>query len=49
MKPSWWEDFGRLEDVPAGSFAGLPAGLSLEAEFAGVSDVLERKIRGIAL
>ncbi len=46
---AWWEDFGRLEDMPAGTFAGLPAGVSLGAEFADVSDVLERKIRGIAL
>jgi LmbE family N-acetylglucosaminyl deacetylase len=46
---AWWEDFGRLEDLPPGSFAGLPAGVSLAPEFADVSDVLERKIRAIAL
>ena len=46
---AYWEDFGRLEDMPGGSFATLPAGVSLAAEFADVSDVLERKIRGIAL
>ena len=44
-----WEDFGRLEDLPAGAFDGLPGGVSLQGEFADVSDVLERKIRGIAL
>jgi LmbE family N-acetylglucosaminyl deacetylase len=46
---AWWEDFGRLEDLPAGSFDRLPAGVSLAPEFADVSDQLERKIRGIAL
>jgi LmbE family N-acetylglucosaminyl deacetylase len=46
---AYWEDFGRLSDMPAGSFAAMPAGISLQAEFADISDVLERKIRGIAL
>ena len=44
-----WEDFGRLDDLPSDTFARLPAGVSLEGEFADVSDMLERKIRGIAL
>lgn len=44
-----WEDFGRLEDLPAGAFAGMPPGVSLQGEFADVSDVMERRIRGIAL
>jgi LmbE family N-acetylglucosaminyl deacetylase len=44
-----WEDFGRLEDLPPDTFADLPAGVSLAADFADVSDMLERKIRGIAL
>ncbi len=46
---AWWEDFGRLDDLPGGGLPGLPAGVSLEAEFADVGDQLERKIRGIAL
>jgi LmbE family N-acetylglucosaminyl deacetylase len=46
---AWWEDFGRLGDMPAGSFDALPAGISLSAEFADISDQLERKIRAIAL
>jgi LmbE family N-acetylglucosaminyl deacetylase len=46
---AYWEDFSRLEDMPGGSVPGLPADLSLTAEFADVSDQLERKIRGIAL
>jgi LmbE family N-acetylglucosaminyl deacetylase len=44
-----WEDFGRLEDMPPGTFANLPAGVSLRAEFADITDQLERKIRGISL
>lgn len=44
-----WEDFGRLEDLPPGWLAAMPAGVSLQGEFSDVSDVLERKIRGIAL
>ncbi len=44
-----WSDFGELGDLPADAFAGLPAGVSLAGEFADVSDMLERKIRGIAL
>ena len=46
---AWWEDFGRLEDLPPGTLDGLPAGISLSAEFADVGDMLERKIRGITL
>lgn len=46
---AYWADFGRLEDLPGGTLPGLPADLSLTAEFADVSDQLERKIRGIAL
>ena len=46
---AWWEDFGQLADLPGGGLAGLPAGVSVTAEFADVADQLERKIRGIAL
>ena len=46
---AWWEDFGGLGDMPEGSLAALPADLSLTAEFADISDQIERKIRGIAL
>src|SRR4029078_9607863 len=46
---AWWEDFGRLDDMPPGSFSGLPDGVSLTAEYADISDQLERKVRSIAL
>jgi LmbE family N-acetylglucosaminyl deacetylase len=46
---AWWEDFGRLEDMPPGSFDAMPAGISLTAEFADITDQVERKIRAIAL
>ena len=44
---AWWEDFGRLGDLPPDSLAALPDGVSLTADFADVGDVLERKIQGI--
>jgi LmbE family N-acetylglucosaminyl deacetylase len=46
---AWWEDFGRIEDMPAGSLRALPAGISLYPEYADISDQVERKIRSIAL
>src|SRR5829696_4549274 len=46
---AWWDEFTRLEDLPGGGVPGLPAGVSVAPEFADVSDMLERKIRGIAL
>ena len=46
---AWWEEFRRLEELPDGSLAGLPAGVSLTAEFADIGDQLERKIMGIDL
>jgi len=46
---AYWEDFGRLEDMPGGVVPGIPADVSLTAEFADIGDQIERKIRGIAL
>lgn len=46
---AYWEDFGRLEDLPSGALENLPGGVSLRAEFADITDQLERKIRGIGL
>jgi LmbE family N-acetylglucosaminyl deacetylase len=46
---AWWEEFTRLDDLPGGTIPGLPDGVSVIAEYADVSDQLERKIRGIAI
>lgn len=46
---AWWNDFSRIEDLPAEALNELPADVSLAAEVANIGDQLERKIRGIAL
>jgi LmbE family N-acetylglucosaminyl deacetylase len=46
---AWWDEFTRIEDLPGGMLPGLPEGVSVAPEYADVSDMLERKIRGIAL
>jgi LmbE family N-acetylglucosaminyl deacetylase len=46
---AWWTDFSRIEDLPGGGLAGLPAGVSLTPEYADIGDQLERKIAGIGL
>ncbi len=46
---AWWEEFRRLEELPEGSLAGMPEGVSLTAEFADIGDQLERKVMGIDL
>ena len=44
-----WEDFARLEDLGTAALSTMPAGISLAPEFADIGEVLERKIRAIAL
>jgi LmbE family N-acetylglucosaminyl deacetylase len=44
---AWWNDFRRLDDLPGSPLAGLPADVSVTAEFADITDQLERKIMGI--
>ena len=46
---AWWRDFSVLEDLPAGALSGLPRSLALRAEYADISDQLERKISAIGL
>ena len=46
---AWWNDFRRLEDLPAGAFDGLPSDVGLTPEFADITDVVERKIMGLTL
>jgi LmbE family N-acetylglucosaminyl deacetylase len=44
---AWWNDFRQLDDLPGAPLAGLPADIGVNAEFADVTDQLERKIMGI--
>jgi LmbE family N-acetylglucosaminyl deacetylase len=46
---AWWNGFSAIGDLPVGALAALPPGLSLEPEYADVSDEVERKITGISL
>jgi LmbE family N-acetylglucosaminyl deacetylase len=46
---AWWEGFRHIDDLPPGTLSGMPGGLSLVAEYADVSDQLERKISGVRL
>jgi LmbE family N-acetylglucosaminyl deacetylase len=44
---AWWNDFRRIEDLPDAPLAALPTDVGVSAEFADVTDQLERKIMGI--
>jgi LmbE family N-acetylglucosaminyl deacetylase len=46
---AWWNDFGRIEDLPAGIFGDLPSDVAITPEYADITDQLERKITGIAM
>ncbi len=46
---SWWNDFRSLDDLPGAPLAALPDEISVTAEYADVTDQLERKIMGINL
>jgi LmbE family N-acetylglucosaminyl deacetylase len=46
---AWWNDFRRLEDLPQGALADLPADVGLTPEYADISDMVERKIMGLTL
>jgi LmbE family N-acetylglucosaminyl deacetylase len=45
---AWWHDFHGLADLPE-QMSGLPADTALEARYADISDVLERKAAGVAV
>lgn len=45
---AWWQGFSGLADLPAGAL-DLPAGLGLEARYADISDMLERKTAGLRM
>lgn len=44
-----WNDFRGLDALGRDPFAGLPIGVSVNPEFADITDVLEPKIMGISL
>jgi LmbE family N-acetylglucosaminyl deacetylase len=44
---AWWNDFRRLSDLTGAPMARLPANISVTAEFADITDQIERKIMGI--
>ncbi len=46
---AWWNDFRRIEDLPAGALAGIPADVAITPDYADISDMLDRKIMGIRL
>jgi LmbE family N-acetylglucosaminyl deacetylase len=46
---AWWQDFSRVDDLPAGAFTDLPDDVALTPDYADISDQLERKIEGITL
>ena len=46
---AWWNDFRRIEDLPAGALAGVPADVAITPGYADISDMLDRKIMGIRL
>ena len=46
---AWWNDFGRIEDLPAGAFDDLPREVGIAPEYADIGDQLERKITGISI
>ncbi len=46
---AWWNDFGRIEELPAGVFDGVPDDVAISPEYADITDQLERKITGISI
>ncbi len=45
---AWWHDFHGQTDLP-GAMTRLPSDAVLEARYADISDVLERKVAGVAV
>jgi LmbE family N-acetylglucosaminyl deacetylase len=45
---AWWHDFHGQADLPP-AMDGLPSGTALEARYADISDMLERKAAGVAV
>ena len=46
---AWWNQFGSLDDLPAGALEGIPTEIHLTPHYADIGDQIERKVRGIAM
>jgi hypothetical protein len=46
---AWWNDFGRVEELPPGVFDDVPADVAIAPQYADITDQLERKVTGIAI
>jgi LmbE family N-acetylglucosaminyl deacetylase len=46
---AWWNDFQTISDLPPHALANLPEGVAVKAEYADITDQVERKVRGISL
>jgi LmbE family N-acetylglucosaminyl deacetylase len=46
---AWWSGFSAIDDLERGALEGLPPDVSLEPEYADISDQVERKVTGISL
>jgi LmbE family N-acetylglucosaminyl deacetylase len=46
---AWWSGYAAIGDLPDGALEALPSDVSLEPEYADISDQAERKITGISL
>ncbi len=44
---AWWSDFRHVADLPAGTLDRLPLDVTLQPDFADITDQIERKITGI--
>jgi hypothetical protein len=46
---AWWNGFSAIGDLPPMGLDLLPSDLSLEPEYADISDQVERKVTGISI
>jgi LmbE family N-acetylglucosaminyl deacetylase len=46
---AWWNDFGRIDELPPGVFDDVPVDVAIAPEYADITDQLERKVTGIAI
>jgi LmbE family N-acetylglucosaminyl deacetylase len=46
---AWWNGFSAINDLPKGALDALPLDVSVEPEYADISDQVERKVTGISI